>query len=226
MQDLSGRLLSISKNVTLIQTSGTDFIQQIISFNNNSFKIAGVGDVGQAMTDIISTFDSLSQGSRSRFDAVRRLSGFGKNDEFVNINTADLNQRKNNSLFMNGTVNGLAFASLADSAKNIEYFDVADLNDTASVVDDVYDDLIDSPTNKFSNDFIDQISEIRNQLRIFFDQERLIVNKIIQVETRPTPATVLAYAYYGNTDEYDEILSLNKITNPAVISGTIKILEQ
>jgi prophage DNA circulation protein len=66
---------------------------------------------------------------------------------------------------------------------------------------------------------------MRNEVRIFFEQERLIVNKILEVETNTIPATVLAFQYYGDTSTYDEILSLNQIFNPAKVSGTVKIVE-
>jgi len=223
---LSARLVKIANNLPLIQVSGTNFIQEILSFNNNSFKIAGGNDIGGNLTTLIAAFDNLSQDSQSRFDAVRSLSGFGSGDEFLDINTFDINERTTNTQFTNGTVNGLGFITMSDAAKNIEYNNEEDLNETTTIIDDVYDQLVESTTNKFSTDFLDEINEMRNELRIFFDQERVIVNKVLIVESRPIPATILTYSYYGNTDEYTNIVALNNFTNPAVVSGNIKILEQ
>lgn len=224
---ISASLISISGTIPALKASDTTFTQKAQDFSKNSYKIASPeGDIGNNSSDLIFSFDSLSTDGQTRFDASRQLIGFGEDDDFLEFDTLEIKERSDNAKFINGTVNGLAFINLCDSAKDIEYRTEDDLNDTANLIDAFYDELIDSTTNKFSNNFSDDINNMRNEIRIFFEQERLIVNKVVEIETNPIPMTVLAYNYYGNTDEYDDLLSLNQITNPARVSGTIKILQQ
>lgn len=227
LQSISKRLLDIANTVPAIKTSDTTFTQQANSFDNNSFKIAAPeGEIGDNTVDLISSFDGLTTDGESRFDASKQLIGFGSDDQFIKFQTREIIERTNNTKSINGTVNGLAFINLSDAAKDIDYISEDDLNDTANLLDDLYDELIDSTTNSFSNEFLDNINQMRNEVRVFFEQKRIIINKVIEIETNPIPMTILAYKYYGNTDEYDNLLSINQITNPARVSGTIKILEQ
>ena len=224
--DLASLLIGISSSIGAINTSNTDFKRQVDIFTKNSFKISsGNGDIGGNISDLLSKFDSLSLDGQTRFDANSRLLGFGQNDEFRNIRTAEIVQRNNNLKLINGTINALAFNNMIDSSKNISYRDEDQLNEVVDAIDKKYDFLLNNSTLKLSNTMLDNIYELRTQSRKFFEQQRLLVNKIIEIETNTIPMTVLAYQYYGSTDNYDELLSVNSIFNPARVSGTIKILE-
>lgn len=226
---LEQNLVSIADTVPSTEDTDTSFRRAAKNFGSNAFKIASPsGDTGNDISGLINLFDTLGASGNpiSRFDASKQLVGFGSSDVFFNINSQQIIQRNNNSKFINGTVNWLAFINLCDAAKNISYSNEVELDNRANTIDALYDQIVDSPNNKFSNEALDNIDEMRNQIRIFFEQERLVVNKIVVVNTNPIPATILTYQYYGNTDEYDDILAVNGITNPARISGNIKILEQ
>lgn len=226
LEDLSDTLNLIANSTKSLNTSSTEFQTQSNNFNSNAFKIASPdGDIGGNTSDLISSFDGLSDDGQTRFDASSKLFGFGEGDEFIDLPTTQIRQRNDNQKFINGTINALAFANQIDAAKDIDYANEQDLNDTAQVLDKNYDDLLNSESNKFSNQLLSDLNELRNQIRIFFEQERLIVNKIVEVKTKTIPATVLTYQYSGDTDDYDQILSLNQIFNPAVVEGNIKILE-
>lgn len=225
--DLSERMLDIANTISSIKDNDTVFTQQSKLYQKNAFKIASpAGDIGTETSQLISSFDSLSTDGQTRFDASQKLIGFGLGDDFLNINTIPLLQRNNNTKFINGLINGLAFINVCDSAKNIEFKTEDDLNEVSNTIDKLYDLIIDATTNKFSADFLNDIENMRNQIRLFFDQQRLIVNKIVEIQTNPIPMTVLAYKYYGNTNEYNDLLDINNITNPARVSGELKILEQ
>jgi len=46
------------------------------------------------------------------------------------------------------------------------------------------------------------------------------------VQAPNLPAAVMAYNYYEDLDEADVLIALNKTTEPAFMSGTVKILSK
>lgn len=226
LRDLTDTLNLIANTTKSLNTSSTEFRAQSNSFHRDAFKIASPnGDIGGNLSDFVSSFDSLSSDGQTRFDASSRLFGFGADDEFIDLPTTQIRQRNSNQKFINGSINALAFANQIDSAKDIDYATEDDLNDTAQILDENYDFLLNSESDNFSNQLLSDINELRNQMRIFFEQKRLVINKIVEITTKPIPATVLTYQYYGNVDDYEQILSLNNIFNPAVVDNGLKILE-
>lgn len=225
LKSANNGLIKSGQQTTSDEETRQTFDLESQKFNDNAFLIAGIGDTGNETSSLISDFDSLSTDANDRFDASKRIIGFGEEDEFLSLDTIEINQRNNNTKLINGMTNGLAFINMIDSAKNKKYNDEDELNETVDILDAAFSQIETAESNIFTANFLNQINEMRNQIRVFFEQERLIVNKIIEVETPPLPMTVIAYKYYGNTDEYLDLLSLNNITNPAIVSGKIRILE-
>lgn len=226
LQSLSDTLNLIATTTKSLNVSDTDFQEESKNFNNNAFKIAGKdGDIGGNISDLVSKFDGLSTNGQTRFDASSKFFGFGGDDEYINGLTIQVLQKINNQKLINGSINLLAFTNLIDSSKDIEYKNEQDLNETSDKLDDAYDYLLNEESLEFSNESLDKIDELRSQSKIFFEQERLVVNKIYNIGTKNTPMTILAFQYYGNTDNYNELLILNSKFNPSMIEGNIKILE-
>ena len=226
LREISATLEAIAASVFTLDENNESFQKDLLKFSANAYKISAEdGDIGGNLSNVISKFDGLSLDGQERFDASSKLLGFGSDDIFSTVPTREIIQRNTNLKLINGTVNALAFTNMVDAAKDITYQDENDLNATADVLADAYDFLFNSTTDQFSNQLIDYIAKVRNQSRIFFEQERLTVNKIVEIETKKIPMAVLAFNYYGNTDNYDELLSLNTNFNPAQTQGTVKILE-
>jgi prophage DNA circulation protein len=226
LNTLADSLDKISKNTQALNTPNTDFRETLKNFRNNVHKISALdGEIGTNTSDLIQKFDSLSLDGSTRFIASSKFFRFGEDESLTQGTTAEVEERNRNQKLINGTINALSFINLCDSAKDIEYSNEDELNNAANIIDDAYDYLFNTDTLELTNEIIDSIDKMRNEVRIFFEQERLIVNKILEVETNTIPATVLAFQYYGDTSTYDEILSLNQIFNPAKVSGTVKIVE-
>jgi len=226
LRSLTDTLNLISNTTKSLNVSSTEFRTQSNNFYNNAFKITSHnGDIGGNLSDFVSSFDDLSTDGQTRFDASSQLFGFGGDDEFIDLPTTQIQQRNDNQKYINGAINALAFANQIDSAKDIDYANEQDLNDTAQILDNNYDYLLNSESDKFSNQLLSDINELRNQIRIFFEKKRLVINKIVEISTKPIPATVLTYQYYGNVDDYEQIINLNGIFNPAVVDNVVKILE-
>lgn len=222
----SQSLIGIGNSVSSITLSDTDFTSEATSFSKDAYLIAGKGgDTGNRLSGLIFDFDALSDDGQTRFDASSQLIGFGSNDDYLELKTASLDERRLNQRLINGTINALAFVNMCDSAKNINYVSEDDLNNTSNKINSSFDEMFDESNNLFTNEVTDKIYEIKNQIRVLFVQKRLVVNKVVEIESKIQPLTILAYSYYGNTEEYDKLITLNGTTNPAIVSGSIKVLE-
>jgi prophage DNA circulation protein len=226
LQDLSGVLNDIFDVTRPTGTAATNYKKEERNFSGNTYKIAAQdGDIGGRISDLIFAFDNVSDDSQARFDASKTIVGFGEEEFFRRALTVSANNRVNNDKLINGTVNLLALNNMIDAAKNIEYTDEDQLNDIVKIIDEKFDEINNATYLDFSNQAASDIAELRNESRIFFEQKRLTVNKIIEIETQTIPAAILAFNQYGSTGAYDEILKLNNISNPAVVSGKVKIVE-
>ena len=59
-----------------------------------------------------------------------------------------------------------------------------------------------------------------------FEDQRVILGQIIEVDTPRTSSRLLAYQYYGSQDLGESITELNSIRDPAYVEGTVEIITQ
>jgi len=194
---------------------------------NNSFKVSSEGgDIGGNTSDIISNFDIISLDGQYRFDSSQKLFGFGEDDVILNFDTLQNNQNTRNKKIVNGSINTLALVNMYNSAVKIDFTDQENLDNAVNILNNYYEDLIDSDKSFLTNELLNKLNLIRIQSNKLFNQIKLQLPRIVEIETKPIPLAVLVYSYYGNTDNYQTILDLNNVFNPSRVSGTIKMLSE
>lgn len=70
----------------------------------------------------------------------------------------------------------------------------------------------------------EQLTDLRNEVRKFFERESVNVPRLLDVKTRQKPLTVLAYSYYGDVDKVGDLEELNDFDNPTFVKGDVTIL--
>lgn len=73
---------------------------------------------------------------------------------------------------------------------------------------------------------LDEVQVLRTQAREFFDEQKLTVRRIINVQTNETTTRLLAYQYYASSDLGEELATLNNILNVSNIKGAVDILTE
>lgn len=228
MQRTIDALKALSRIAVSSVEGRTQFTKSSNSFNANKYISAkDSARLADNVTGMTGDFDGITSDQPSRFDINNRAFGIGADDTFLEEKTLEIVERNKNRKLLNGVHNLLILTDLYTTASQLTYEDEIQLDNTQDILDANFYDLTNNDSYFLTNDLIHQISELRNQVRIFFDNLRLTVAKVTTIIAQPIPATVLAYQYYGNTDNYQEILDLNDVANnPAIISGELKILEQ
>lgn len=75
-------------------------------------------------------------------------------------------------------------------------------------------------------ELLDDLQELRTQTREFFDEQKLTVRIIINVQTNETTTRLLAYQYYKSSELGESLAQLNSILDVSNVKGSIDILTE
>lgn len=110
----------------------------------------------------------------------------------------------------------------------IEYMNQSsriEFNNTEEI--DAAIELMENQFNKISpqlsNNSLDSISLLRDQVRILLNNRRLNTNDITEIFVQDEPLSILSYNLYGSTEQAENLVSLNNISDTMEISGTVKV---
>jgi prophage DNA circulation protein len=184
------------------------------------------GLLAKDLPELINSFDSLSNTLDDRDNINNKLFGFGEELTPLTLDSAEIVERDKNQKIINGSVNALALANLYENAILIEYQDDQELNAKIIELEDKYERLVFGANNSLDDDTLNDMQLLRDEWRKFYENLRLTINKIVAVKTKKMPLKTMVYQHYGNVDNFDVIMQLNNIRNPALIEGEFNILSQ
>jgi len=227
MRELADQVGIISSAIAGIADIGSEFTSQIKDFTSKAYiNSLSPNAMSTSLPGLLGSFDSLSDDGQERFDINDKLFGFGSSDSFLNLNTTDLTQRNKNLKLINSTINALALVNSYDSSTLIPYSNDEQIDLMQSNLNAKFESFISSKSVAVSDEMMSRLDEIRVLAKTFFDQERLNVSKVVEIKAAEQPLTILTYRYYGSTDNFNDLLSLNGIYRPERVSGTLKVLER
>jgi prophage DNA circulation protein len=238
------RLRGISNVSGATSDSKASFNVLLNSFEKDAYTLPqNPEELGNRLPELINSFNDLAQTTDDRDNINNKLFGFGEDITsstlspssfgladglFASNNTksAEDIEKQRNRQIINGSINGLALANLYENAVLIEYQDDQELNSKIIDLENKYERLAFGSNNALDDESSNTMQSLRDEWRKFYENLRLTINKVIEIETKRTPLKVLVYQYYGNIDEFDTIMQLNNINNPALIEGKINVLSQ
>jgi hypothetical protein len=197
------------------------------AFSDNAYILPQDPDLlANDLPELINSFDSLSNTLDDRDNINNKLFGFGEELTPLTLDSAEIAERDKNQKIINGSVNALALANLYENAILIEYQDDQELNAKIIELEDKYERLVFGANNSLDDDTLNDMQLLRDEWRKFYENLRLTINKIVAVKTKKMPLKTMVYQHYGSVDNFDVIMQLNNIRNPALIEGEFNILSQ
>lgn len=168
--------------------------------------------------DIEASFDDKPLAYRT----FVRLFGFGDELGRLAENTLARITRQRNRDAINGGVQAgaLAGAYLA-AAERDDYETTDDLLTVELELEAQYDKIRDQGTAP--GEILDALADLRVATLRFFAQQRDVRPRIIEIETPLVSVRVLAFRYYGATDQADVIARLNDSPD-GLVEGRVRIL--
>lgn len=204
----------------IIDTNGlSDFRVMVDEFRNLS-----PVDINLISSDILELFavsEDLINSKNLAFEAYQNFFIF--NEEFLDIGaTASIEAAKRNHILFRDMIQSISCGYATNSAAQIDYSTESDLDNAQEIILSQQDKVAQLQTD--DSIMYNELESLTVTTVLVFNQERLEVSSIIEIDTPAIGLTELVYQYYGNQDNYDIILSLNGFVNPSLISGTVKIL--
>lgn len=197
---------------------------------------ADVADFQNSLTQLIQTPTNLAQRLQGIMGALANVT-----DNFGNLFNSTYGQIKNrppatlttsspqtdqlnqNTIAIHNYSN-VAFLNIAYLASiNIEYTSQEQIVDIQTQLNSAFEAL--NP-NTVDEDVYYLLQDIRVQNRLYLESLRLGLpfNKIIY--TNSTPASILAYAIYGDSRRAQEIIDVNFVEDPAFVQGNVNVLSE
>ncbi len=149
---------------------------------------------------------------------------FGDNDTTINITTASLAERKTNDDIINATIIALPCSYTYLNASQVIYTTVEDIEEVADTLEIQYQKVISK--EGLSDETKSTLTDLRVETQKFFDQQKLTVRQIIDINTNLTSARLLAYQYYGDSSQGEELALLNNVDDVTFIEGDIEVLTE
>ena len=179
-------------------------------------------DLATSVTNLFSNIDGLFGTVENTAKAFAGLFGFGGDDEDdILPTTAGRVQRIQNRAVLNGAVNASALGYAYVNVSQTSFENVREIEDAADDLEVQFQRVMASGS---SDEVISAVTDMRVVVQQFFDEQKVTLKQIIEVNVYTTPARVLSYQYYAESESADQILELNNITDVSFVDGTVEIV--
>jgi prophage DNA circulation protein len=213
----------ISKGIQASADKIDEFNGLIVSYQNNVGKIVqDPVDMAAKNNELFNSLNNLYENSDDTYQIMSGLFGFGDDDPSFEQNTAARIERQQNRELIRSNMKGQALSYSYVLAVQIEFTNEVDLNNSLVALEDQYTDIRDNQL--LSNESLLAMDDVRVQASAAFAEKLLNTRKVITINTRKMPLSVLVYQYYGSTELVPTIANLNKIRNNAFVEGDVEIL--
>lgn len=215
-------------------TDKTSFLQasadEINAFNQTlsdfSASITDLVQAPQALADSINNLytgiNNLYPTAAATVEVLKGLFGFGDDDTPRNEDTASRIERNLNDRIINQSNQTIALGSAYFNSAQIDYDTVTDIEVIADDLEIQYQKII--ATDGLTETTKDSLKNMRVQMQAFFNDQKLSARQLITVNTSLTSARLLAYKFYGSSDDGEQIAEINDTDDITFLSGDVQVL--
>ncbi len=149
---------------------------------------------------------------------------FGDDEPQLDIETFELIQRRRNDDLINQYTQTEALLINYRNLSNLSFLTTGEIE---LQKENIESQFIKVTQNTILNDNDqEEINNTRNLIMQLLEDQSSNVFKLIDADINVIPATVLAYRYYGNLDNTQNLIDINAIKDPSFVEGQISILGQ
>lgn len=207
-----------------IEGAGNTFADFTTSINQI---VGSAGKLVQAPSvlagNLRTAFDNLGvayKNSKDLFNTVKKMFGFDERDQNAKGNSQLQKDIKNNQDQINNFVNVAVMAIAYDSAVNIQYNNLQELNQVINELENGFNKLPNIDKN-----LKDTLTQMRIEANNIFSKLAISLPNIADYEViNPIAINNLVYKLYGSLELKETIRLLNNFKDSSKIQGKIKIL--
>lgn len=199
------------------------FSQLLNSYTSSANQlVTNPSELGNQTMNLFKETDNVVTAPEDKLTVYTKFYDFNDTQSRVPPTTFERIQRQNNRDILNDSIQAGALVQSYRAATQIEFTNVRELDQVQDTLETQYQKLANK--DSLSDDVKLGLQDLRNDSRLFFEQEKLNVNQIDTIETFLQPLTVLTYQYYGDIDNVEKLVELNDVKNPSFVEGQIAIL--
>lgn len=219
---------AVEENTKFIQATADKINAFNSDINNFSNNIVGLVNSPNALADsITSTFETMNAlyaTSTATISVLTGFFGFGSTDVEIPLDTSIRIEKDNNRRLMNGVMNSLALSYSYVNAANIDFQTIIELNEISDSLESQYQSII---ANEDLPDSVNsQLTDMRSLVKEFFDEQQLQVRQLLTVNTNLTSARLLAYQYYADSEQVEQLIDLNNFKDVSFIEGDVQVFSE
>jgi len=202
--------------INAFNQSLNDFSASITSFVQSPVALA------ESINNLYTGINNLYPTALATIEVLKGLFDFGDDDTARVEDTASRIERNLNDRIMNQTTQTIALGYAYLNYAQIDFLTVEDIDETADVLETQYQKIM--ATEGLTDETKSSLTDLRVQMQAFFDEQKLTAKQLITINTNPISARLLAYQYYGDSSDGEQIAELNGTDDVTFLEGDVRIL--
>ena len=225
MNNISNIVNTVTLPFSAVSELISDFSTTAANFKNNITRaIQAPGQTAANIRGLFQSLNNLVPNATERYNLNKQVFRAGVNQPLFIPTPATVKstQRVQNrtALYSQVNFNILAYAYLA--ASQMSFNTEEEVLSIAQEMEDQYEYTID--LTPFSEEYLLPIKQLRDQMRIFLESNRVNVNTLTPYNAKHEPITTLCYRFYDNLDNDTLLLNINDISTPNNVNGDIALV--
>jgi hypothetical protein len=199
-----------------------DHSNLITSFQSNiATLVSNPAELSASIDRIMDSITSLYSTPEGALMAFKNLFNFGDNDISAPYPTFISSERTANNQVFNSMVQSEALSNSYLTSSQSTYKTVTEINEIEADLETQYQKLFLS--ENIDVELMNSLTELRTTTTGFFSEQKLTVSQIITIQSNPISIRALAYSYYGDSSDGEDIAELNGLYDLAYEQGDIRI---
>jgi len=225
MQGMVSTWEAVNKPLDPVLNTVAAYDEAVQDFDENIPELVTQPD---EMSNQVQNIFFLSDGMATDFNEKLRVSeqffGTALGDPEIEPTTPEREERIENRKLLNLAMNLYSLLNGYNAFAKIEYTRFDLLESDFDLLEEQYQFIIENYSP--SGQTLDLLKTLRVEIRKVFDNQRTNVRFLVPIVVNPQPLRVLTYSLYGNTDDVEDLVDINSITNPARVSGELLVFSE
>lgn len=228
---------AFADNITFLSVASDvidEFSAQLSELSANVINLVSLPqEFADSVNNLFITTSNLYNTPENAFDVLARFFQFGEGDEGVENTTPSRIEREATRRTTNALVNILSLTHAYEQSSSSTFVTVDDIDTAADQLEAQYQIIVSNNSSDINTIFaedggvsietIDLLTDLRSTVQSFFDDQKLTAKQIITVNTVILPARVLAFDYFGSSEQGEAIAELNNTTDVTFLEGDVEI---
>jgi prophage DNA circulation protein len=232
-----GYLGSFESALAGVQAAAEAFVRSQLPLDNVDGLLDSAGELGGNATALVTDASELSKQLTAQYDEAKSLISdaeaklayykekfnFGSGNGGATPKTAAQIEAHNNKAVFDSAMRVQALSYSYVAAAQRSYATLEDVQEQDTALEVQYAAVIDLPGTDTATR--EALADLRQVAQEFLDAAKLTARRIITVRTHPTTARLLAFRYYGDDTQGEDVANLNG-GNVSNLAGDVQVLTE